>query len=87
MFLKRGLRDKLIKLINEIIFRTEAEILKELDVAQMTDEIQTELKISFDDKQIKKYEIIFEEGVVVKQCHNFEDISEKIVSVLTITVA
>jgi len=71
----------------KITFKTETEILREVEVSQMTDEIQKELETSFDDKPILKYEITFKEGVVVKQCHRLEDISDKIVSALTITVA
>jgi hypothetical protein len=71
----------------KITFKTETEILREVEVSQMTDEIQKELETSFDNKAILKYEITFKEGVVVKQCHRLEDISDKIVSALTITVA
>ena len=71
----------------KITFKTETEILQEVELNEMTDEIQKELEISFDDKPILKYEIAFKEGVVVKRCHRLEDISDKIVSALTITVA
>ena len=70
----------------KITFKTETEILRELEISQLTDEIQKELETSFDNRQIKKYEIIFKEGVFVKQCHRLEDITDKIVSDLTITV-
>lgn len=71
----------------KITFKTETEILKELELSKMTDEIERELKDSFDDKPIKKYEIIFKEGVIVRQCHRLEDISAKSVSALIITIA
>jgi hypothetical protein len=70
----------------KITFKTETEILREVEISQLTGDIQKELEVSFDDKPIKKYEITFKEGVVVKQCHRLEDITYKIVSSLTITV-
>ena len=70
----------------KITFKTETEILREIENFQLTDEIQKELEALFDDKPIKKYELTFNEGVVVKQCHRLEDISDRIVSSLTITV-
>lgn len=71
----------------KITFKTETEILREVEISELTDDIQKELETSFDDKPIKKYEITFKEGVVVKQCHRLEDVTDKIVSALTITVA
>lgn len=71
----------------KITFKTETEILKEAELNEMTDEIQKELEASFDNKPILKYEITFKEGVLVKQCHRLEDISDKIVAALTITIA
>ena len=70
----------------KLIFKTETEVLRELEVSQITDEIEKELEASFDDKPMLKYEIIYKEGVIVKQCHRLEDISDKIVSSLVITV-
>lgn len=70
----------------KITFKTETEILREVEISQLTDDIQKELEASFDNKPIKKYEITFKEGVVVKQCHRLEDINDKIVSALTIIV-
>lgn len=70
----------------KITFKTETEILREVEISQLTDDVQKELETAFDDKPIKKYEITFKEGTVVKQCHRLEDISDKIVSALTITV-
>jgi hypothetical protein len=52
----------------------------------LTGEIQRELENSFDNKLIKKYEITFKDGVLVKQFHRLEDIDDKIVSDLTITI-
>jgi hypothetical protein len=71
----------------KLTFKTETEILKEVELNEMTDEIQKELETSFDNKPILKYEITFKEGVTVNQCHRLEDITDKIVSTLTITVA
>jgi hypothetical protein len=78
-----------LKIFNKmkITFKTETEVLRELEVSQMTDEVIEELETSFDNKTILKYEITFKEGVVVKQCHRFEDVTDKIVSAITITVA
>lgn len=71
----------------KITLKTETEILKEVELNEITDEIQKELETSFNDKPILKYEISFKEGVLVKQCHRLEDISDKIVAALTITIA
>lgn len=71
----------------KLIFQTETEVLKEIDTLQMTDEIESELETSFDNRTILKYEITFKEGVLVKDCHALEDIDHKIASVLKITVA
>jgi hypothetical protein len=71
----------------KIIFKTETEILREIELSEMTYEIQEELKESFDNKPILKYEIIFKEGVIVKQCHRLEDISDETVQTLTVTIA
>jgi len=71
----------------KIIFKTETEILREIELSEMTCEIQEELKESFDNKPILKYEIIFKEGVVVKQCHRLADISNETVQTLTVTIS
>lgn len=73
----------------KLIFKTETEILKEFEMVEMTDEVEAtlkELEANFDNRPILKYEITFKDGVFVKECHRLEDISQKIVSVLTITV-
>ena len=70
----------------KIIFKTEADILREIDFTQMTDEQMEVIKADFDQKVILKYELTFNEGVTVQQCHALEDISHKMISVLTITV-
>lgn len=70
----------------KIIFKTEREILKEVEFTEMTNEIQEELQNSFDNRQILKYEITFKEGVVVQQVHNISDVTEKVASALTITI-
>jgi hypothetical protein len=69
----------------KLIFKRNTDILKEYEITEMTDEIQKEIE-TFDDKQILKYEITFKEGVLVKKCHDLGDISDKMVSALTITL-
>ena len=71
----------------KVTFKTETEIIRELEINEMTNEIQSELESSFDNKPILKYEICFKEGVLVKDCHRLEDIDEEIVSAIAITIA
>lgn len=70
----------------KVIFKTETKILTELELDDITDDIENELETTYGDKPIKKYELTFNEGVVVKDCNRLEDISDKMVSVLTITI-
>lgn len=70
----------------KIIFKTEKEILKEIELTEMTNEVQENLENLFDERLILKYEITFKEGVVVKQVHRLQDITEKIASELTIVL-
>lgn len=70
----------------KIIFKTETETLKEVEFDKLTSELQEELEYGFDNRPILKYEITFKEGVFVKDCHRMEDITDKQISILTITV-
>ena len=70
----------------KIIFKTETELVREIDLHEMTDELMQELENAFDNRLIKKYEITFIEGVLVKQCKNLDDIDSKMISILTITI-
>jgi hypothetical protein len=71
----------------KITFKTETEVLKELELDELTREMQNDLKALFDHKPILKYELTFKEGICVSQCHNLDDINEKMVSAVTITIA
>jgi len=71
----------------KIIFKTETDILREIDFAQMTSELIENIQSQFDEKPIAKYEMTFVDGVKVKDCHNLDDVTPKIISVLTITLS
>ena len=43
----------------KITLKTETEILKEVELNEITDEIQKELETSFNDKPILKYKFLF----------------------------
>jgi len=70
----------------EFIFKTETQILTKIDTSQMTRDILKEIQNTFMDKPIKKYEITFKEGVVVKQIDRLENIKPEMVSAITVTV-
>jgi len=70
----------------KLIFKTETETIKEIELHDMTDAVIKELETAFDEKPILKYEITFKEGAVVKHCHGLQDISEDMVSTVTITL-
>lgn len=72
----------------KLTFKTDTEILKEINLFQstLTDEIQSELKLEFDNRVMKKYEMTFNEGVLVKKCHSLGDITPEMVSEITITI-
>jgi hypothetical protein len=71
----------------KIIFRTETEILREVESSQIDDKTQFELEKEFDDRQILKYEMVFESDILVKQCHDFNNISENMVKTLIVTIS
>jgi len=70
----------------KVIFRTKKEILEEIEFSDITNEIADALEKKYDKKPIKKYELIFNKGVTVGQCHRLDDITDKMVSILTITI-
>lgn len=71
----------------KIIFKTENElILKELNDEQFTNDVQDELRRVFDNQQIIKYELIFDEGVLLKDVHNLNDLTPKNILSLTLTI-
>lgn len=71
----------------KFIFRTETEVLKELDLLALTDELEDELAELFDNRPIKKYDLVFKEGLTVYQCHNIRNVRPEMLESLTITVA
>jgi hypothetical protein len=71
----------------KIIFRTETEILREVESSQIDNKTQFELEKEFDDRQILKYEMVFESDILVKQCHDFNNISENMVKTLIVTIS
>ena len=70
----------------KIIFKTETELVREIDLHEMTDELMQELESTFDNRVIKKYEMTFNDGILVKQCKNINNIDSKMISILTITI-
>ena len=72
----------------KLTFKTDTEILKEINLFQstLTDEIQKELELEFDNRVMKKYKMTFNEGILVKECHSLGDITHEMVSGITITI-
>jgi len=71
----------------KIIFKAENEsIIKVIDDAELTKDALDELKMLFDNKEILRYEIIFKEGVLVKDVHNIGDLTPKNISFLNLTI-
>lgn len=73
----------------KITYRTETEVLQEVEQVELEkdESIIEGLKKKFDRKPIKKYEIIFEEGIKVGQCHNFSNIDHEQIKEIIVTIA
>lgn len=72
----------------KITYRTDSKILKEVNQLDLEkdESIIDELKEKFDKREIKKYEIIFEKGIKVGQCHSFSNIDGEQINHLIVTV-
>lgn len=71
----------------KLIFKTESEILEELEVPEtISDEFSDKLTETYNHKTMLKYEITFKEGVMIKDCHSLEDIKYGIIECVTITI-
>jgi hypothetical protein len=67
-----------------LIFRNDIEVLRELT----ENEIEAEdLDTLYADESIRRYELVFKEGVKVKECHDFNDITPDMLSEVIITIA
>ena len=67
-----------------LIFRNDIEVLRELT----EDEIKGEyLDSLYADETIRRYELVFKEGVKLKECHDFDDITPDMLSEVIITIA
>jgi len=67
-----------------LIFRNDIEVLRELTEDEITAEV---LETLYADETIKRYELVFKEGVKVKECHDFNDITPDMLSEVIITIA
>lgn len=73
----------------KITYKTETEVLQEVEQVELEkdESIVEELKRKFDKRPIKKYEILFEEGIKVGQCHSFSNIDHEQIKELIVTIA
>jgi hypothetical protein len=67
-----------------LIFRNDIEVLRELTEDEITAEV---LETLYPDEPIRRYELVFKEGVKVKECHDFDDITPDMLSEVIITIA
>jgi hypothetical protein len=67
-----------------LIFRNDIEVLRELTEDEITAEV---LETLYADESIRRYELVFKEGVKVKECHDFDDITPDMLSEVIITIA
>jgi hypothetical protein len=67
-----------------LIFRNDIEVLRELTEDEITAEV---LETLYPDEPIRRYELVFKEGVKVKECHDFDDITPDMLSEVVITIA
>ena len=67
-----------------LIFRNDIEVLRELTENEITAEV---LETLYADESIRRYELVFKEGVKVKECHDFDDITPDMLSEVIITIA
>jgi hypothetical protein len=67
-----------------LIFRNDIEVLRELTEDEITAEV---LESLYPDEPIRRYELVFKEGVKVKECHDFDDITPDMLSEVVITIA
>lgn len=72
----------------KITYKTETEILQEVNQLELEkdESIIDVLKKKFDHRPIKKYEIIFEEGIKVGQCHSFNNIDHEQIKEIIVTI-
>jgi hypothetical protein len=68
----------------KLIFRNDIEVLRELTEDEITAEV---LETLYADESIRRYELVFKEGVKVKECHDFDDITPDMLSEVIITIA
>jgi hypothetical protein len=67
----------------KVIFRNDIEVLRELTEDEITVEV---LETLYPDEPIRRYELVFKEGVKVKECHDFDDITPDMLSEVVITI-
>jgi len=67
----------------KVIFRNDIEVLRELTENEITVEA---LETLYPDEPIRRYELVFKEGVKVKECHDFDDITPDMLSEVVITI-
>jgi len=66
-----------------LIFRNDIEVLRELTENEIKPEYLDSL---YADESIRRYELVFKEGVKVKECHDFDDITPDMLSEVVITI-
>jgi hypothetical protein len=67
----------------KLIFRNDIEVLRELNENEIKAEYLDSL---YADESIRRYELVFKEGVKVKECHDFDDITPDMLSEVVITI-
>jgi hypothetical protein len=70
----------------KIIFKTKAEVLREVESDNLSDDLQDELDNRFDGMEIEEYSLTFTPGTKVADTHNIKNIREEMLQAITITV-
>jgi hypothetical protein len=70
----------------KIIFKTKAEVLREVESDDLSDELQDELTDHFNDMEIEEYSLTFKPGIKVITVHHLDNINTGMLQAITITV-
>lgn len=70
----------------KIILKTESSNLIEIEFSDLSESVEKKLRESFDNRNVLKYELTFNDGVLLKDIHSIEDVTTKMINTLTVTL-
>lgn len=71
----------------KIIYKTETEVLRELNSEDLNESMIEELTTTFDNREILKYEVTYQKGTSISQIHDLNNaIDEGLVKSVTIVI-